>query len=211
MIYKQAFAAALAVFLFISTASAQKAEMTISLNEGFLDALLDSVFQNFEPPRFSLRGGEPTSGCDETITVLRHMDGVRTGARFRPGVISMSIAFSGRYSLPFVGCVDFSGTADAVADVFVDGGNQRLIARSRVTNVNLSGTKGVGSSVVARFVRGSIDKKINPIEIVKFDKLSFGFPIGDSGTLKMKAIGVRHEVANRVLHVHTMFEFQKGS
>lgn len=37
----------LSVFLLVSVASAQKAEVTISLNEPFFDALLDSVFQNY--------------------------------------------------------------------------------------------------------------------------------------------------------------------
>jgi len=36
-------------------------------------------------------------------------------------------------------------------------------------------------------IQGSIDKKLNPIEILSLDKVSFGLPIPNTGTIKMKA------------------------
>ena len=66
MMYKRAFAAGLAVFLLISAASAQRAEVTISLNEAFFDSLLDSVFQNFDPPEFSMASTDVYRGGAET-------------------------------------------------------------------------------------------------------------------------------------------------
>src|SRR5687768_3570064 len=126
------FSALLAVFFFAAAANAQRAEVTLSLNEGFFDSLIDTVFQNFDPPQFPLRDGEPTSGCDETITILREKDKVRTAVRFRGGVIAIPLAFAGRYSLPLVGCTEFSGTADASAVLHFDQENQRIIARAQV-------------------------------------------------------------------------------
>src|SRR5262245_32803488 len=47
-------AAVVAVFLSVSAAAAQKTEITISLNEQFVDALLDAIYQNSPPPEFQL-------------------------------------------------------------------------------------------------------------------------------------------------------------
>lgn len=210
MIYSRYLAAVLAVCFFTLAATAQRAEVTLSLNEGFFDSLLDTVFQNFDPPQFPLRDGEQTPGCDETITILREKDRVRTAVRFRGGAIAIPLAFSGRYSLPLVGCVDFTGTADANAALHFDPENQRIIARAGVDRVSLSGTKGVGGSLVASLVRGSIEKKINPIEVIKLDKLSFAFPVRDAGNIKLKAVSARTEPAWGVLHIHVTYEFLKG-
>lgn len=210
MIYKQTIAAGLAVFLFFSAANAQKAEMTISLNEAFFEALLDSVFQNFEPPEFSLTDGEPTSGCSESIRILREGNRVRTAVRFRGDVVALPLAFSGKYSLPFVGCVDFAGTADGLISLEFDRENQRLMGMARVTSVNLAGTNGIGGTQVAKLVQRSIDRKLNPIEIVNMEKLSFGFPVQNKGNLRMRALSARPEVGVGVINIRIDYEFIKG-
>src|SRR5580765_8113997 len=176
MMYKKAFAAGLAVFLFFSAANAQKAEVTISLDEAFFDALLDSIFKNFEPPAFPIVENK-SSGCDESIRILREMNGVRTAVRFREGKIYMPLAFSGSYAPPFVGCVEFAGWAEANIDLEFDKVGQRLVGRARVLNVNLNGAGGFGGSVIAKVIQSAIDKKLNPVEILTFDKISFGIPI----------------------------------
>src|SRR3954454_14341538 len=74
-----------------SLASAQKAEVTLSLNEAFFDSLLDSMYKNFDPPQFSLaqnnaspqvgKAGGPSDGkdhCNESVKILREGNGVRT-------------------------------------------------------------------------------------------------------------------------------------
>ncbi len=88
--------------------------------------------------------------------------------------------------------------------------NQRLIARANVLKVSLTGTGGVGGNVIARLIQSSIDKRINPIEIIRLDKLSFVVPIQNSSNLKMKAVGIRHEITNGVLSVYVAFEFLKA-
>lgn len=207
--HRNLFAAALAVFFFCGAANAQRAEVMLSLNEPFFDTLLDAVYQNFEPQKFSLKDDAAVGECDESITILREKGRVRTAVRFRGGAIAMPIAFTGRYDLPLVGCVDFSGTADATANIEFDPENQRLLARANVTGVSLAGTGGVGKSVVARLVRGTIDKKLNPIEIIKLDKMSFAFPVRDAGNLKMKAVAARAEAINSALNVFVTYEFSK--
>ncbi|CAN5585160.1 hypothetical protein BH10ACI2_BH10ACI2_24900 [soil metagenome] len=236
MIYKRIFPAALAVFLLFSAANAQKTEVTISLSEGFFDALLESVFKNFDPPQFSVAATEPTraepimfwnldySGgpsaemaivasepvCEESVKLLREMNGVRTAVRFRDGKIYVPLAFSGGYAPPFVGCVDFAGWAEANIDLEFEQSNQRLVGRAKVLNVNLNGTAGFGGTIIAKLIQSSIDKKLNPIEIMTLDKVSFGIPIKGSGNLKMKALGVRPEVSNGRLNIHVDYEFLKG-
>ncbi|MEP6787368.1 MAG: hypothetical protein ABJB40_02975 [Acidobacteriota bacterium] len=207
--YKKAFAAGLAVFLLFSAANAQKAEVTISLNEAFFDALLDSIFKNFEPPAFPIVENK-SSGCDESIKILREMNGVRTAVRFREGKIYMPLAFSGSYAPPFVGCLDFAGWAEASLDLEFDQNGQRLVGRARVLNVNLNGTGGFGSGAITKMIQNSIDKKLNPIEILTFDKISFGVPVQKSGNLRMKAVGVRPELGSGVVNIHIDYEFLKG-
>lgn len=245
-----------AVFILLSVinlASAQKAEVTISLNEQFFDAALEAVFQHGGPLEFPIAGnshrrdagsvgnGDAVSGrygddndisasprlgfaasnsawrlggsnfeCNESIKLLREINGVRTAVRFRDGKIMAPLAFSGNYNPPFVGCVPFSGWAESVIDLEFDQNAQRLIARARVLNVSLSGTGGVGGTVIARMVQGSIDKKVNPIELFQLNKLSFALPIKGSNGLQMKATGVRHELQNGAINVVVSYEFVKS-
>ncbi|MEQ1603623.1 MAG: hypothetical protein ABL999_02020 [Pyrinomonadaceae bacterium] len=238
--YKRAYAAGFAVFLFISAASAQRAEVTISLNEAFFDSLLDSMFQNFDPPEFSMasdfnrKEGLTQSGigwgssflspqdsaslrlsgekpyCNESVKLLREMKGVRTAVKFREGKIYVPLAFSGNYAPPLIGCVEFAGWAEANIDLEFDQNTQKLVGRVRVYNVSLNGTGGLGGSVIAKLIQGSIDKKLNPIEIMSLDKVSFGVPVQSSGTLRMKAQKIKPEVGAGALNVRVEYEFVKG-
>ncbi len=210
-----------------SSASAQKASVTISLDEKFFDTLLDSVFQNFDPPEFAIAENSPprsassnspgransfaagTTTCSQTVKILREMSGVRTTVKFRDGKIYVPLAFSGNYAPPFVGCVEFAGWAEANIDLEFDSSGQRLIGRARVFNVNLNGTGGVGGSLIARMLQTSIDKKLNPIEILTLDKLSFGVPVQQAGNLRMRAIGVRPVMGNGLININIDYLFSK--
>lgn len=227
------------ILLFVSFAKAQAAEVTIQLNEQFFDALFDAIFKNSNPPEFPIaRVQEEEKGrrgerenlsfvnarfenegrrtkdegqvCNETIKLLREIDGVKTSVRLRDGKISAPIAFSGNYNPPLIGCIAFSGVAETNINLEFDQQKQALVGRAQVSNVNLSGTGGIGGSVLARLVQSSIDKKINPIEILQMDKVSFVVPIQHSGALRMKAVGIRHEILNSILNVHIAYQFSKA-
>ena len=204
---------------------AQSAEITVTLNEQFFDGLLDAAFQNAAPPQFSLAKSAETSPgddaiipasyarsaeCDETITVLRENKNVRTGVRFRDGKIIAPIAFTGHYNPPLLGCVQFSGSAEAIVNLGFDPQRRSLTGSAKVTNVSLDGTGGLGGNLIARMVQSSIDKKINPIQILDLDRLSFVVPIQNSGKLAMKATGIRSEVVGNALNVYVQFSFLKG-
>ena len=215
---------ALTLLIFSLDSPAQKTSLTVSFNEQFFDALLDAVFQYAPPPEISLAKATVTNGtphipgssftetvqCSESIKLLRENGGVRTAVRFKDGEIHAPIAFSGNYSPPFIGCVPFAGLADAIIDLEFDQAGQRLIARARVQDVSLNGTGGLAGGLVARMVQGSIDKRINPIEIIRTDKVSFLLPMKGS-SIKMKAIGFSHAIAGGQLNIRVLYEFERGN
>jgi hypothetical protein len=216
----------------VSFARAQTAEVTISLNEQFFEALIDAIFKNSDPPEFPIAGIGGTGGnanvfsfadnaflisssvsttaCPETIRLQREIDGVRTAVRFRDGQIFAPLSFTGNYNPPLIGCVDFSGVAETNIVLEFDPQKQTLVGRAKVLKVNLSGASGMGSGIIANLVQGSIDRKVNPIEILRMDKISFIVPIQNSGALKMKAVGIKNEIGSGVLNVRISYEFSKG-
>ena len=206
----------------VTIASAQKTEITISLNEQFFDALVDSIYQNSPPPEFKLSSNKtesrPTTAANSfarsssdcgAITLLRENKSMRTAVRFREGKIYAPVAFTGNYNTPLIGCLDFTGYAETNVDLTFDPASQKLFGRIQVLNVNLDGTAGLGGSIIAKMVQSSIDKKLNPIEIISLDKLSFPFTLPNSAKLKMRAIGVRHQVVAGALNIVISYEFVK--
>lgn len=155
-------------------------------------------------------GRMTTPVCSETIRLQREIDGVRTAVRLRDGKIFAPLAFTGSYNPPLIGCVDFSGVAETNIELSFDQRRQALVGRAAVLSVNLSGAGGIGSNLIANLVQSSIDKKINPIEIMRLDKVSFVVPIQNSAALKMKAVGIKNEIQNGVLNVRIQYEFQKA-
>jgi len=225
------------IFCLLTTfAKAQQAEVTIQLNEQFFEALLDALFKNMNPPEFPLSVESPKSQdpssksaalgftenenpkseirnpksvCPDKIRLEREIDGTKTAVRFREGRVVAPIAFTGNYNPPLIGCIEFSGVAETTIELEFDAGKQALIGRAKVLSVNMSGAGGIGSGLLARTVQNSIDKKINPIQILAMDKISFIVPIQNSGSLKMKANGIKYEISNGVLNVRISYEFQK--
>ncbi|HSI88834.1 MAG TPA: hypothetical protein VK918_07240 [Pyrinomonadaceae bacterium] len=220
------FALFLLLAISIGTADAQRAEVTLTLNEHFFDTVIGSLLESGPPPEFSIGALNGTSDgpefinakyasttsavCPDSIRLQRQVEGVNTAVRFREGKIWAPLAFTGNYNPPLVGCVAFSGWAQTNIDLVFDEANQRLTAYARVSNVSMAGTGGVGSAVIARMVQSSIDRKINPIEIFKLDKLSFQLPVQNSGELRMRAVGIRHEIAEGALRIHVAYEFTRG-
>jgi len=224
----------LCLIVFPLQLAAQKTEITISLSEQFFDALLDAVFLYAAPPEFSLAakvgerpdldatggidsGGVGTSNllvatsapCNESVKLLRENDGVKTSVRFRDGRIIAPLAFTGQYNPPLIGCIPFGGSAEAIIDLQFDAAGQKLMASARAEKVSLSGTGGIGSSLIAKMVQGTIDKKINPIEIIGTDKVTFLLPVKNSNGVRMKATGFRHDLTNGQLNVRIAYEFEK--
>ncbi|QQS33365.1 MAG: hypothetical protein IPM50_01935 [Acidobacteriota bacterium] len=221
---------AVIVLLFAGNVSAQQAPVWITLNEDFFDSFLNAVFTNFEPPQFSIAAvdGIPNEAansrffgftnsaatrdgsCGESIRILRENSGVRTAVRFRGGQVYVPLAFSGSYRAPLVGCLEFAGWAESNLAFEFERNAGRLIGRITVSNVVLDGTEGVGGTMVARMLQSSIDRRLNPIEILRLDNLSFNVPVQNGGSLRMKASDVRPEFGDRSLNVRINYTFEKN-
>jgi hypothetical protein len=218
----------LIIGLSVSSISAQTAEITITLNEPFFDAIIDAIFQYAAPPEFpismmerreahsspyfkqaSFSEREPAV-CNEFVKILRENKNVRTSVRFREGKIVAPIAFTGYYSPPLIGCVQFSGSAEAYVTLDFDAQRKIVTGTAKISNVSLDGTGGIGGSIVARMVQGSIDKKVNPIQILDLNDMSFIVPIPNSGKLALKATGIRSEVVGNALNIYVQLAFQKA-
>ena len=107
-----------------------------------------------------------------------------------------------------IGCVPFGGWAEAVIDLQFDPIRQRLLARPG----GKSFIERYGRDrfrLIARMVQGSIDKKINPIEIIQTDKVTFLLPVQNSNGVRMRATGFRHDLMNGLLNVRIAYEFEK--
>jgi hypothetical protein len=185
------------VLLILSTHEVftQRPEIALTLNEQFFDAAIDAVLSKGEAPFVELRaGGNENAGCRETIRIAREMNGVRTAVRFREGKIIAPVAFSGSYNFPIVGCIDFAGWAETAVELEFDAENQRVLARAKVVSVSLNGTGGVGKNLLAPLVQSALDRKVNPIELVRIEKLAFAIPIDLSSNLRIKATGFRNSV-----------------
>lgn len=195
-------------------------EVTVSLNEQFLNSFLDAVFANLDTPTFQFsenKNGEPKTvkvkkeKCVESVTLLRELNGVKTSLRFNDGKIFAPIAFTGSYDIPFVGCTNFKGVAEADLNLDYDAGKQTLFGRVKVNKVDLNGIPGIASGVVARFVQGSIDKKVNPLEILRAEQLSAVVPVNYAGgAIRLKATNMQTEVVGNALNVRVAFEFLKA-
>ena len=191
-----------------SLASANADKSDIGLKSASFDTAVSHqvIEASYVPPT----SANQSETCRESVRLLPESGGVRTSVRFRDGKILAPLAFEGSYNPPLVGCVDFSGWAESSVDIIFDEPGQRLVARARVSNVSLNGTGGVGGSLIAKMVQSSIDKKINPIEIMRLENVSFLLPIQNSGKMKMKATGIRHEITDGRLFVHIAYQFEKG-
>ncbi len=217
------------IFVFSNVSYAQKAEIKISLNEQFFGALLEAVFTNLNEPKVSLgamleKKRKDSEGfsfvkadysnskkvCDESVRLKRQINGVKTAVKFRQGKIYAPIAFQGNYNPPLIGCIEFQGWAETNISLSFDRNKQALVGNANVTNVNLSGTGGVGGGFLARLVQSSIDNKVNPIELLTMDKISFTLPIQDQGSLRMKALGMRHRVHEKSIDVYISYQFLKA-
>lgn len=213
--------------------TAPAAEVTVTLNEQFFNSLLDVIFTRLKAPSFPLsftrieaeknetspsKVEAPTfslshaslkpDACASVVTLEREMNGVKTAVRFENGKVVAPLAFKGSYSVALIGCVNFQGWADTVINLNFDRERQVLSARVTVLNIELSNIPSLASGVVIKLVQDSIDRRINPIEILQATQLSTRLPItGSGGALRMRATEIRPEVAPGALSLHIFYEF----
>lgn len=208
------------VLLFATGASAQRATVTLTLDDRFFDALLQGVFRNDATLDFPLGDGKSpqTKGaatgsvfsCEEMVSIRREANGKRTSARLVEGKILAPLVFSGKYNPPLLPCIGYSGFAETEIVLDFDSKNQTLVGRVIVSKVSLSGTGGIGGGLVARMVQSSIDEKVNPIKIVGLDNVSVTIPVQESANVAMRAVDVKHRITKGILTLTITYEFSRS-
>jgi hypothetical protein len=208
-------------------------EVTVTLNEQFFNSLLDIIFSRMRAPSFplsitkadekknrpawaawgnpvpSLSHSSPTPAtCNSVVMLEREMNGVKTAVRFENGRVVAPLAFSGSYSVALIGCINFQGWADTVINLNFDRERQILSARVTILDIHLSNIPSLASGVVVGLVQNSIDRRINPVEILQAAQISPRIPIAVSGgALRLRATEIRPEVVPGALSLHIFYEF----
>jgi hypothetical protein len=213
-----------------------QAEVTVTLNEQFFNSLLDVIFTRLKAPSFPLsitkaepQGTRPAwatwekpaaslshsklapGACDSVVTLEREMNGVKTTVRFENGRVMAPLAFSGSYSVALLGCINFQGWADTVITLSFDRERQTLSARVRVADIHLSNIPSLASGAIVGLVQSSIDRRVNPVEILQAAQISPRVPIAMSGgAIRLRATEIRPEVVPGALSLHIFYEFTAG-
>lgn len=186
-------------------------EVVVVLNEQFLNSLLDAVTSQPVPPTFPLsRGGsKPSAKCADEITLLPETKGTRTAVRFTGNLITAQVAFRGSYGAPLLGCLRFEGRADAVLNLSFDRERQTFNALISVRDVDLRNVPSVANGGITALVQEAIDKRVNPVEILRAEQLGARLPLNRDGNLRLRAADVRHEVAGKELRIRIAYEIAR--
>ena len=201
------------------------AEVTVVLNEQFLNSFLDAMFINLRSPSFPLSpaGRDQNPGhasapsasssssqdsCPSVIMLEREMDGVRTRVHFVNGQVVAPLAFSGSYYNSLIGCLPFKGWADTALNLEFNQERQVLRARVSIRDVHLRGVPSLANGPIVSLVQNAVDKRINPIDILQAGQLAAQVPItAAGGALRLRANEVRPEIVEGALRLHIFYDF----
>jgi hypothetical protein len=215
-----------------TNSTAPAAEATVTLNEQFLNALLEVMFTRLRAPSYPLSlgivqkspnrnetagknppatkavSGAAEGGCASVVVLEREMDGVKTAVHFEQGRIVAPLAFTGSYNTGLLGCMKFQGWADTNIKLEFDHARQALNARVDIVDVHLKGIPLLANGVVVDMVQSAIDQRVNPIEILRTEQLTARVPISAAGgALRLRAKELRPEITPGLLKLHIIYEF----
>ena len=198
----------------ISNASA--AEATVTVNEQFLNSFLAAIFDNLQEPSMPLTiGGASTQGpsaqCASEIRLKREVQGVRTAVHFENGRITGPLAFAGAYSSTYLGCIEFSGWADAEVNLEFNSERRALVARFHLRDIHLNDVPAIANGPLLNMVQTAIDRRYNPVDLFTLEQLSTSVNIQPAkGALRLRAKEIRTEITPSALTLHIVYEFVKG-
>jgi hypothetical protein len=191
----------------------------VTLNNGFAQKFLATIFQDLGAPSFHLAGVEPATnlasteriafqqGCTNTITLAPEGSNIKTEVQFANGQITAPLAFSGSYNL-IGNCMHFKGWAQTSINLRFDEGSQTVFGQVNVEGVNLEGVNPLANNFVTVFVRNAIDQRVNPLELIKAAQLQLMIPVAASnGSVKAHVKDVRAEIVDGTLRMHISYEF----
>src|SRR5260370_2850149 len=224
---KRVVSASIIALLFLANAYAQKstvtrgrrvsnspaAEAMVTVNEQFLNSFLIAIFDNLKEPSMPLTigGGSSTPQCASEIRLKREVGGVRTAVHFENGRIVGPLAFAGAYSALYLGCIEFSGWADAEVNLEFNSQRRAVVARFRLRDIHLNNMPALASGPLLTMVQTAIDRRYNPVDLFTLEQLSTRVNIPPAkGALQLRAKEIRPEITPSALTLHITYEFVRG-
>jgi hypothetical protein len=192
---------------------APAAEATVIVNEQFLNSFLTAIFDNLQEPSMPLNIGGASQGgpCASEIRLKREADGVRTAVRFQNGRIVGPLAFAGAYGSSLLGCIQFSGWANAEVNLEFNRARQALVARFYLREIHLNNVPAIANGPLLNLVQTAIDQRYNPLDLFTLAQLSTTVNIPPAkGALRLRAKEIRPEITPSALTLHVIYEFVKG-
>jgi hypothetical protein len=194
-------------------ANAPGAEATIMVNEQFLNSFLDGIFDNLKEPAMPLTvgGAQSSAQCLSEIRLKREVGGVRTAVHFENGRITGPLAFAGAYNSTLLGCVEFTGWAEADMSLEFIRARRALTARFTVRDIHLNNTPSLVSGPLLKMVQNAIDRHYNPVDLFTLEQLSTRVDIKPAeGALRLEATEIRPEITPGGLALHISYRFVRG-
>lgn len=194
----------------------------VVLKQEFFNNVLTTIFRDMNAPAFPLSLTENKSEnpdsvkygllqnqpCESKITLMQEGSGVQTSLRFENDKIAAPLAFSGGYNSP-VGCFNFSGWAQANLSLRFDAEQQTVFGVINVETVNIDGLAPMVSGLVTPLVQGTINQRVNPIQILQGKQIALNVPVAATGgSLQANVQDVRAEVKNNALHLYVIYDFK---
>lgn len=224
-------------FLFVGTPKAVKAPglpikppdasgvapgtATVVLNQQFFDTILQTIFRDMGAPSFPVGLAESKSqtnenatrfalqsGCENRIQLKPEGSGTVTSVRLENGQILAPLAFTGKASIPFIGCTDFSGWAQGNLELHFDEAQQNIYGEINVQSVNLDGISPFASPLIAQLVQTNLKGSVNPIQILRGEQIALNLPIqAAGGTLQARVKDVRSDVKENAINLYITYDF----
>lgn len=194
-------------------AAGPAAEVTVTINEQFLNSFLTAMFDNLNEPAMPLTigGAQSSSDCASEIRLKREVSGTRTAVRLENGKIAGTLAFAGSYNASLVGCIQFTGWSDADVSLDYDASRRAVLARFIVRDIHLNNAPAILNGPLLSAVQTAIDRRYNPVEVFTLEKLSTRLEIQPAGgALQLRAKEVRTEITSSSLILYITYEFVKG-
>jgi hypothetical protein len=193
--------------------NAPAAEATVTVNEQFLNSFLTAIFDNLQEPSMplTLGGATQSAQCASEIRLKREVQGVRTAVHFENGRITGPLAFAGAYYSTYLGCIAFSGWADAEVNLEFNNERRALVARFHLRDIHLNDVPVVANGPLLTMVQTAIDRRYNPVDLFTVEQLSTSVNIQPAkGALKLRAREIRTEITPNALTLHITYEFVKA-
>src|ERR1044072_9176861 len=178
----------------------------IELDEQFFNSLLSSIFKDLGKPAFPPQAAE---GCANQVVIEPNSGDVRTGVVLQNNQLTVPLAFSGGYAVPFFGCQNFRGTADANLGFNFVAEEQALNGQLTVVGVNMEGMSPLANGPITAFVQGAINQRVTPIPLMTGQPLTLNVPVqATGGALQARARDVRAEVKDGKLRLYVTYDFK---